>query len=395
MWARHRPDVTYGDLIYAAKACLDWRPAAEGDLNAAVVGDWIPLDQAVVCLSVRSGFDLLLHAIGPRTGDEVLFSDVTIRGMLRVAEQAGYAPRGAPIDRVTLAATPESIERRITPRTRAVVVAHLFGSRNPLGPIAEVTRPRGVVLAEDAAQAFAGRAYAGDPNADVTLFSFGMIKRCTAAGGSVLRVRCPMIREAVRNRLATYPQQSRIDYARRLAVLALLHAASNRHCFGVLFKLLSLLGDADERVSRIGKTRPSQQTLDRFRRRPCKPLLRMLARRVQQFEVAPPLAPADVREAMGDHVCGVNAAVPPAWILPATFPEPAAIVRSLRRGNFDASTRSSLVRVANDLEQPEPAGSHWLDRTVFLPTDRGMPQIERSRMAGIALEAAEQVEPAF
>jgi len=41
------------------------------------------------------------------------------------------------------------------------------------------------LLVEDCAQAFAGTQYYGYPQADVSLFSFGAIKSCTALGGAV------------------------------------------------------------------------------------------------------------------------------------------------------------------------------------------------------------------
>ena len=60
----------------------------------------------------------------------------------------------------------------MSPRTRGIVVAHLFGSRMPLDAVFAFAREHGLVVFEDCAQVFAGRHYTGDARSDVSLFSF-------------------------------------------------------------------------------------------------------------------------------------------------------------------------------------------------------------------------------
>ena len=75
-----------------------------------------------------------------------------------------------------------------------ILVAHLFGSRVDLAPLA---RP-GVLLVEDCAQSFRGPGARGDPPADVSLFSFGSIKTATALGGALVRVEDAALRARMR-----------------------------------------------------------------------------------------------------------------------------------------------------------------------------------------------------
>ena len=70
----------------------------------------------------------------------------------------------------------------ISPATKAILVAHLFGSRTKMEPLVDLARQHGLVLIEDCAQAFNGLEYQGYTNADVSMFSFGTIKNCTAGG---------------------------------------------------------------------------------------------------------------------------------------------------------------------------------------------------------------------
>lgn len=59
-----------------------------------------------------------------------------------------------------------------------------------IAPIAEAAARHGLLLWEDCAQVFTGLGgYLGHPRSDATFFSFGVIKRATALGGGVARIR--------------------------------------------------------------------------------------------------------------------------------------------------------------------------------------------------------------
>jgi perosamine synthetase len=106
------------------------------------------------------------------------------------------AVRAVPVDinSRTLATYPSALEAVLTSRVRVLLVAHLFGGRMDLGPVA-FAREHGLILAEDCAQAFKGPDHMGHTAADVSMYSFGTLNTSTALGGAVLRVRD---REALR-----------------------------------------------------------------------------------------------------------------------------------------------------------------------------------------------------
>ena len=91
------------------------------------------------------------------------------------------------IDPGTLAVRPWMLEAALTPRTRVVLVAHLFGGRMDLGGIARFARIA-ACSSSGTAQAFQGPKRMGDPASDVSMYSFGTLKTSTALGGAVLRV---------------------------------------------------------------------------------------------------------------------------------------------------------------------------------------------------------------
>ena len=142
----------------------------------------------IVCLSVRSAFELLLETLQLAPGDEIVFTAITHPDMVRIAEARGLVPIPLDLDPATLAPDAETLERVITPRSRLLVVAHLFGGRVDLAPLVSVARRHQLLVVEDCAQCFTGPHDRGDEFADASLFSFGSIKTATALGGALVRV---------------------------------------------------------------------------------------------------------------------------------------------------------------------------------------------------------------
>src|SRR5437879_2488545 len=111
-------------------------------------------------VGVGSGTDALrigLLALGIEPGDEVLI--VANAGVPPVAAlvAASARPVFCDVDPATHTLDPEEIERKVTPRTRAVVVVHLYGHPAPMLPIMERARAHGLKVLEDCAQAHGAR----------------------------------------------------------------------------------------------------------------------------------------------------------------------------------------------------------------------------------------------
>jgi perosamine synthetase len=128
--------------------------------------------------------------------------------MIRIIHAHGLRAVPVDIDPGTLAVWPWMLEAALTPRTRVVLVAHLFGGRMDLGGIARFAKDRGLLLVEDCAQAFQGPKRMGDAVADVTMYSFGTLKTSTALGGAVLRVRDREVLGRMRGIQASYPRRA-------------------------------------------------------------------------------------------------------------------------------------------------------------------------------------------
>lgn len=136
--------------------------------------------QSIYCLSVRTAFDLYLAALGLPKGSEVLVSAITHPDMVRIIEMHGLVAVPVDIDPETLLPISETLQNRISERSRILLVAHLFGARSSLDECIAFALANDLLVVEDVAQSMCSGDDRGDARADVTLFSFGFIKTATA-----------------------------------------------------------------------------------------------------------------------------------------------------------------------------------------------------------------------
>ena len=136
--------------------------------QAFIMGPEIPaLEQAIAALShVRhaiacaSGTDALLlpiRALDLAPGDEIIAPAFTFFATAGAIHNAGGTPVFVDIDPATFNVSPEAIEAAITPRTRAIVVVHLFGQMVPMERIVPIAQKHGLAIIEDGAQAIGAR----------------------------------------------------------------------------------------------------------------------------------------------------------------------------------------------------------------------------------------------
>ena len=111
-------------------------------------------------VGVNSGSDALtlaLRALDIGPGDEVITTPFTYIAPAESIHQMGAKIVFADIDPGTLCLDPKEVERRIAPRTKAIIAVHLFGQMADLGAVQELAAGRGIHLIEDCAQAIGAR----------------------------------------------------------------------------------------------------------------------------------------------------------------------------------------------------------------------------------------------
>jgi dTDP-4-amino-4,6-dideoxygalactose transaminase len=125
------------------------------------------LEQAIAGLShVRHGIGcasgtdailLPLKALELKPGDEVIAPAFTFFATAGTIHNAGGRPVFVDIEPASFNVSPEAIEAALTPRTRAIVVVHLFGQMANMERILAIASARGIPVIEDAAQAIGAR----------------------------------------------------------------------------------------------------------------------------------------------------------------------------------------------------------------------------------------------
>ncbi|MFC2071558.1 DegT/DnrJ/EryC1/StrS family aminotransferase [Chloroflexota bacterium] len=154
-------------------------------------------------IGVASGTDALrlaLLACGIGAGDEVITTPFTFVATIETIIQCGATPVFADINPRNYNIDPDKIEKRITPRTKAILPVHLYGQAADMDPILDFARRYNLNVVEDCAQAL-GADYKGKKVgsiSDVGCLSFFPSKNLGAFGdGGMIVTNDPGIAETV------------------------------------------------------------------------------------------------------------------------------------------------------------------------------------------------------
>lgn len=168
-------------------ACLLDGAYIGGPAVTAFERGWAAYCGADHSVGVGNGTDALLlslTALGVGPGDEVVVPANTFIATAAAVVRAGATPRFADVSDDTLLMTADTLAAAITPRTRAVIIVHLYGQLPDMAGLAAIAQQTGIAVIEDAAQAHGaewGGRRAGSFGA-VACFSFYPAKNLGAFG---------------------------------------------------------------------------------------------------------------------------------------------------------------------------------------------------------------------
>lgn len=144
---------------------------------------------AVALANGSVALDAAVQALGLGVGDEVILPSFTIISCAAAVVRAGATPVVVDSDPVTWNMAPAAVERAVTPRTRALMVVHIYGLPCDMGALLAIAQRHGLKVIEDAAEMH-GQAWRGRPCGsfgDISTFSFYPNKHVTTGeGGMVL-----------------------------------------------------------------------------------------------------------------------------------------------------------------------------------------------------------------
>ena len=155
---------------------------------------------AAVC-NGTAALEVAVAALDLRPGDEVIVPSFTIISCAAAVLRAGAVPVLVDSDPETWNMVPGQIKQRITARTRAIMVVHIFGLPVDMAPVLEIAQTHGLFVIEDAAEAI-GQTYMGKPCGsfgDVSTLSFYPNKHVTTGEGGMVLVDSERLAERARS----------------------------------------------------------------------------------------------------------------------------------------------------------------------------------------------------
>lgn len=145
-------------------------------------------NHAMATSSCTGAMHLALLAYGIKEGDEVIVPEITWIATASVVKYVGATPVFCDVDKDTWTMCPKSLEKSITPKTKAIMPVHIYGHPCDMDPIWDLAKKHNLIIIEDAAQSI-GAEYKGQKTGslgDAAGFSFQGAKALVTGEGGML-----------------------------------------------------------------------------------------------------------------------------------------------------------------------------------------------------------------
>ncbi len=152
------------------------------------VADYVGSKYAVAVSNGTAALHIACLSAGIKEGDEVITTPMTFAASANCILYCGAKPVFVDIDKETYNIDVNEIEKKITPKTKAIIPVHFTGQSVDLDPILELAKKYNLTVIEDAAHAL-GTKYKGKfigSISDMTEFSFHPVKTVTTAEGGII-----------------------------------------------------------------------------------------------------------------------------------------------------------------------------------------------------------------
>jgi perosamine synthetase len=155
----------------------------------AAFAEFCEVEHALSCSNGTTALHLALMALGIVPGDEVIVPTLTFVATANAVTYCGAHPVFVDADPQTWNINPALIEEKITPRTKGIIVVHLFGHPVDMDSVLSIASRHGLFVVEDAAQAHGAeykRQRVGSIGNVATFSFFGNKIVSTGEGGMVV-----------------------------------------------------------------------------------------------------------------------------------------------------------------------------------------------------------------
>lgn len=155
--------------VLGSSAFINGQPVRD---FAANLSAYTGVKHTIPCANGTDALQIAMMALGLQPGDEVITPSFTYIATTEVIALLRLTPVFAEVDPKTFCIDPASLEKVITPKTKAIVPVHLYGQSAPMEEILAIAEKHGLYVIEDNAQAI---------GCDYT-FSDGTVKKTGSMG---------------------------------------------------------------------------------------------------------------------------------------------------------------------------------------------------------------------
>lgn len=190
------------------------------------VADYIGIGNAIAVSSGTSGLHLCIRALGIGEGDQVIVPSFAFIAVANAIRYERAVPVFGDIDPEMLNLDPSRIQALITPRTKAILLVHTFGSPAELSEIIDIARRNRLFVIEDCCEAI-GAQYDGKrvgTYGDIGVFGFYPNKQITTGEGGIivtddsrLARSCRILRNQGRSDTDEWLQHTELGYNYRIS----------------------------------------------------------------------------------------------------------------------------------------------------------------------------------
>lgn len=196
------PNLEKNDFWLAFKLIFmpwKWKKGEAGGKLEKELENYLGAQNCFLFNSGRSAFMAILKALNLPNQSEILLQGFTCNAAVNPIIWCGLRPIFVDIEKETLNMNPKDLEKKITPKTRAVLVQHTFGLPAKLDEILSICKKNNLILIEDCAHSL-GAKHQGKKTGtlgNVSFFSFGRDKVISSVYGGAVAASDPELAKAI------------------------------------------------------------------------------------------------------------------------------------------------------------------------------------------------------
>ncbi len=185
------PEITQYEVDLVTDCVQSGWVSSIGQYVTDFEGEFAAYTGAQEAVSVSSGtaaLELAMWTLGVGAGDEVLIPDLTFGATANAVIQVGAQPVLVDVDRETWCVDVSTLRAALTPKTKAIIVVHLYGYPAPMNDLMNFAHAHGLLVLEDCAEALGSQEegkHVGTLSDAATFSFFGNKTITTGEGGMV------------------------------------------------------------------------------------------------------------------------------------------------------------------------------------------------------------------